>query len=123
MSMAMRSTTMASRIPDILGRHEQDLLQEWVRLQLDAATMRRDLLREDELREQSRRFLTLLRSSLQNGGADGDVEGAGWKEMRDMLGDLSRRRARQGFSPSETAMFVLSLKQPLFGRLRHELEG
>jgi rsbT co-antagonist protein RsbR len=40
-----------------------------------------------------------------------------------MLGDLSRSRAVQGFTPSETATFVFSLKQPLFDVLRQELEG
>ena len=32
-------------------------------------------------------------------------------------------RARQGFTPSETAGFVLSLKQPLFATIRQELSG
>ncbi|HUN99147.1 MAG TPA: RsbRD N-terminal domain-containing protein, partial [Bradyrhizobium sp.] len=34
--------------------------------------------------------------------------------LREFLGDISRSRAVQGFSPSETATFVFSLKQPLF---------
>jgi rsbT co-antagonist protein RsbR len=38
--------------------------------------------------------------------------------MRELLSDLSRTRARQGFSPIETATFVFSLKQSLFERLR-----
>ena len=40
-----------------------------------------------------------------------------------MLSDLSRARAAQGFSPSETATFVFSLKQPLFDVLRQEHDG
>ena len=39
-----------------------------------------------------------------------------------MLADLSETRARQGFTPSETATFVFSLKQPLFAHVRQELE-
>jgi rsbT co-antagonist protein RsbR len=39
-----------------------------------------------------------------------------------MLGGVSRSRAMQGFSPSETATFVFSLKQPLFVRLRQEVK-
>ena len=46
---------------------------------------------------------------------------ADWGEARAFLEDLSRTRARQGFSPSETATFVFSLKQPLFARLRQDL--
>jgi rsbT co-antagonist protein RsbR len=35
-----------------------------------------------------------------------------------MLDDFSVSRAQQGFSPSETAMFIFSLKQPIFDRLQ-----
>jgi rsbT co-antagonist protein RsbR len=40
--------------------------------------------------------------------------------MRELLDDFSRARATQGFSPSETAAFVFSLKEPLFDMLRGE---
>jgi rsbT co-antagonist protein RsbR len=43
--------------------------------------------------------------------------------VRDYLAGVSRSRALQGFSPSETATFVLSLKQPVFTRLRKQLES
>ena len=43
--------------------------------------------------------------------------------MRDFLAAASRSAAIQGFTPSETATFVFSLKQPLFARLRQELGG
>jgi rsbT co-antagonist protein RsbR len=41
--------------------------------------------------------------------------------MRELLEDLSRDRAVQGHSASETAIFVLSLKEPLFALLREDL--
>lgn len=37
---------------------------------------------------------------------------------RDILQRVSDSRAQQGFSPSETATFILSLKRPLFDALR-----
>ena len=45
------------------------------------------------------------------------------QEYVDFLGGLSRSRARQGFSPTETATFIFSFKQPLFEKLRKELES
>ncbi len=42
---------------------------------------------------------------------------------RDLLEQHLRSRALQGFSPAETATFVLSLKQPLFERLREQLRS
>ena len=43
-----------------------------------------------------------------------------WSSMRDMLAEFSRQRVVQGFSPSETATFVFSFKQPLFARIGAE---
>jgi rsbT co-antagonist protein RsbR len=37
-----------------------------------------------------------------------------------MLADISRSRALRGFSPSETASFIFSLKQPLFNTLNRD---
>jgi rsbT co-antagonist protein RsbR len=113
------ATGSKSRISDIVGRYEDEILPEWVDQQLTAGTQRRGLMEERELREQSRRFLALLRGTLQNG--DGDPDAPAWASTREFLGELSRRRAQLGFSPSETATFVFSLKQPLFERLRKEL--
>jgi len=113
------TTPATSRIPDIVGKHEGDILAEWMRNQL--ARIRRDLIDADELREQSRRFLALLRTTLQNGGGgEMDITGPQWAEMRELLADVSRTRARQGFSPSETVAFIFSLKEPLFATLRRE---
>src|SRR5699024_9333358 len=38
--------------------------------------------------------------------------------MREFLDGVSHSRALQGFTSSETARFVLSLKQPVFSQLR-----
>ena len=39
-------------IPTIVTKYESELLSDWVKLQLADVTLRRDLLRDDELREQ-----------------------------------------------------------------------
>jgi rsbT co-antagonist protein RsbR len=113
------STVGKSSIPDIVGKYEAELLPEWVQQQM--ASLRRNLVSQDELRDQSRRFLDLLRASLQDGGAAMDIMAPAWAEMRGLLTEISTARARQGFTPSETATFIFSLKAPLFTRLRREL--
>ena len=110
-----------SRIPEILSRHQAEVLSDWVREQLEASSGGRVLAREDELREESRRFLALFARGVENGNM-ADIEAPHWQEARHFLSELSRGRARQGHTPSETARFVFSLKQPIFGRLRRELE-
>src|SRR5262245_35188118 len=87
--------------------------------QLGAITLRRDLINDSELQRQSREFLTGVREVVQNGYV-ADIMAPEWTNVREFLESLSRARARQGFTPSETATFVLSLKEPLFNRLRQE---
>jgi rsbT co-antagonist protein RsbR len=103
----------------ILQEEERRLLDEWVQEQMATGTIRRDLMGEVELRQQSAEFLSLLRAAAGLGSTA--VSSSDWDGIRELLGSISRSRALQGFSPSETAMFVFSLKQPLFTRLRQRL--
>ena len=81
--------------------------------------MRADLVKESDLREQSRKFLQLFIDLVQQNDDDQNTES--WKSVKNLLADLSQSRAAQGFSPSETATFVFSLKQPIFDMLRRGL--
>jgi rsbT co-antagonist protein RsbR len=112
-------TPAPSRIPEILEKHEAAILADWTKAQLSAGTFRPELAREGELREQCRQFLAALRAGAKGGLTD--PSGPEWGAVREQLDEICRVRARQGFSPSETATFVFSLKQPLFGRLRQEV--
>jgi rsbT co-antagonist protein RsbR len=105
-----------SPLAALLSRHEQTLLDDWVRLQLAGAGRRDDPTVEREVREQSRRFLGALQRALASGSDD--IRTDAWGDARAVLTEMSGRRARQGYTPSETATFVFSLKQPLFERLR-----
>ena len=110
----------ASAIPAVLAADEARLLDDWLREQFAASTVRRDLMSDAELRQQSSEFLSAFRQAVQTGGLEG-VSGSEWAPVRDLLSSLSRSRALQGFSPSETARFVFSLKQPLFSLLRERV--
>ena len=106
---------------DVLARDESILLQEWVEGQVNAPGVRGDRTTRQELSDQSRRFLSLLRDAAKSG--EMDIQAPAWVGARDMLADLSSARAQQGFSPAETATFIFSLKQPLFDRLAAALAG
>ena len=112
-------TEQQSRVAQLLRKNERDVLQQWLSYQISAATMRADLIKESDLREQSRRFLQLFTAVVQQNGDDENT--GSWKSVKDMLGEVSRSRVAQGFSPSETATFVFSLKQPMFDMLRREI--
>jgi rsbT co-antagonist protein RsbR len=112
MAMARRSA-----VEKVLDKSNAAILEEWLRLQLDAGTMRRDLIDEKRLREQSKEFLTAFGQAISAHGLS-DLSGEKWDVVRGSLEELSRERAEQGFSPSETAQFVFSLKEPLFRALQ-----
>ena len=105
-------------LAQLFQKHQQQILEDWIRQQLGAATLRSDLLKESELREQSREFLKSFIDAAQAGAED--LDAPSWKSTKEVLSSISRSRAAQGFSPSETATFVFSLKQPLFEVLKRE---
>jgi rsbT co-antagonist protein RsbR len=103
----------------LIDRHGQRLLADWL------AYQRKDVRyagtqREAENVELARRFLDQLRAGAQIAQFE-DIETPEWRQIRELLEDLSRDRAIQGFSPTETATFIFSLKEPLFALLREEL--
>src|SRR5690242_2890304 len=103
----------------LIDRHGQRLLADWL------AYQRKDVRyagtqREAETVELGRRFLDQLRAGAQIAQFE-DIETPEWRPIRELLEDLSRDRAIQGFSPTETATFIFSLKEPLFALLREEL--
>jgi rsbT co-antagonist protein RsbR len=103
---------MAQSIAQIVRKNEQQILEMWLEYQFAAKTLRADLIKESELRDQSREFLRLFTEAIQAEAQN--VDTAAWMPVKEMLSSISRSRATQGFSPSETASFVFSLKQPLF---------
>jgi rsbT co-antagonist protein RsbR len=108
----------ASKIADILRRYESELLADWLQQQQQSLSRRRDLISDRDLESQSREFLHLMREAVQSGALTDVTTSGDWARVRDMLRDVSRSRGLQGFSPSETASFIFSLKPPLFARVR-----
>jgi rsbT co-antagonist protein RsbR len=101
----------------VLQKHEQEILTDWINEQLKFGGRQRALMKEDELRQQCREFLQLLMTAFQK-STDYNPQSATWEPLQDFLQNLSRTRTVQGFTPTETASFVFSLKSPLFSRLR-----
>lgn len=108
-----------SPLNDVLQQDEAGLVQRWTDAQTTAAGFRSDRISRAEVTEQSRRFLSLLRQAVASGTTD--IHAPAWANTRQMLDDLSSSRAHQGFSPSETATFVFSLKPVLFDALQPAL--
>ncbi|HEX2446500.1 MAG TPA: STAS domain-containing protein [Vicinamibacterales bacterium] len=113
--------TQGKGLSEILRSDEKALLADWLVQQTATVGMRSALLTRGELEEQSRRFLSSLRDAVERGGVD--AESPAFAPIRQHLEELSQDRARLGYTPTETATFVFSLKQPIFARLRERYKN
>jgi rsbT co-antagonist protein RsbR len=102
-------------IPEILQKHEGEILAEWIN-NLKGGRGKTGRLKEGELETQARDVLGALREAAQGGG-DNDATSERYSAVREILSNISRSRALQSYTPSEIARFVLSLKEPIFNRL------
>jgi len=109
-----------SSLADVLADRQETILHDWIREQVDSGAARPDLISEQTHKAQCASLLEVLTEGVRAGEAEAK-SGPNWSKLKEMLVDLSKSRARQGFSPSETARLVLSLKRPLFGQLRQTL--
>lgn len=112
-----------NRVVQILKDSQVQLLADWVKALRGAQTSRTaTMISDPELQAQCQEFLNLLATAIASGNLE-DVSGEVYRPVRDFLAGVSRSRGRQGFSPSETATFVFSLKEPLFQHLRRAFES
>jgi rsbT co-antagonist protein RsbR len=115
----MATKEKKSVLATVLVQHEKAILQEWLRLQVEDGSLESGQIQRTELQEQSSRFLEAFRRAVNEGSVE-DVRGPEWETARQLLAEVSRSRALQGFTPVQTATFVFSLKQPVFEALRTE---
>ncbi|MDU9414775.1 STAS domain-containing protein [Pseudomonas sp. zfem005] len=110
----------AAVLADLLKQNEKSILDEWMAAQRNAG-IRTDLIDDRTVQENSRELLRALTAAIAESGDD--IQAASWKPVRSLLERLSQAQSRQGFTPSETATFVLSLKEPLFQRIQDRGEN
>jgi rsbT co-antagonist protein RsbR len=113
------STATTGHLAKILTANQDSLLEGWLGGML-SRMVRRDKAAEGEIRQQAGRFIPLIVQAVEKGQGY-DFDSPAWSEVRQQLADISAARVRQGFSPTETATFIFSLKEPLFELLRVNL--
>ena len=107
-----------SKLPEMISKHHEEIRADWLK-QMSSAVRRADLMSDEELDSQSRELMDAIAAGTRSGEVT-NLDGPAWQQVRDTLGTISTSRAKQGFSTSETATFVLSLKQPIFKAIRRE---
>jgi rsbT co-antagonist protein RsbR len=109
----------APQLSKLIHDHEADLLAGWLEALKAAGGDRGGRIKEAELQTQCRSLLRVLRDVV---GSDSftDVQSPTFDRARDLLSDIARTRAIQGFSSKETATFVFSLKGPIFSLIQSQ---
>jgi rsbT co-antagonist protein RsbR len=93
------------RMADYLREHQDKVISRWSELVIVGVRGRTTL---DEVRRELSGLFALIVRVL----SDADEHAAG--ELRASLDELSRSRARDGFTPSETALAVFTLKEAVY---------
>jgi rsbT co-antagonist protein RsbR len=110
-----RPVAQELKLPEIVRKDEDAILEQWLTL-LKGGHAGTGRISDAEVRTQGREFLTAFIEGVAASGVD--IDAPGFARGRQVLSEVSRSRALQGFSPSDTARFVFSLKEPLFDRVQ-----
>ncbi len=108
-----------SAFQQVIQKNEKVILAGWLN-EMASATRRTDLMNDAEIKQQAAELLRLISQASQSSS---DVQSSAFLQVREFLVDIAKSRMEQGFTPAETAMFVLSLKQPVFNALSEELKS
>ncbi|WP_282296464.1 STAS domain-containing protein [Stenotrophomonas sp. PS02289] len=109
---------LQQRTIDLIRAHQDQVVTQWAE-NLNAGTQDARISSR-ELDTQLREFWRLFLDTLAQSSAAG-IGSNEWAETRSFLEQLSRDRVLKGFSSSETASFLFSLKRPLFELLQQGL--
>jgi rsbT co-antagonist protein RsbR len=108
-------------LPAIVEQYQKEVLAEWLSNQTTSGTWRAGRIQDSQLQDESQRFLALFTKAIQ-AGVEFDTRSSQWADVREFLTELSRIRATQGFTPTQVATFVFSLKQSIFKRVTEILK-
>lgn len=108
------STTMGW--PELLREHRESVLARWT------AAVQQTLAGRMTDAESSHDIAEVLDALLAGADASGGhtIRSSAYDGLRSLLTDLSRARARQGFSPTETAVSVFALKDAVLAMLEED---
>ena len=108
-----------NKLTQVLDKREQEIATKWLDRQADIL-QRLSSSEQQEVTRQSREFLKAVKAAAQGDGT-GNLSAPSWAPVREFLVNLSETRAKAGYTPTETASFIFSMKQPLFEALRQEI--
>lgn len=93
----------------ILAAHKDSILRNWLDSLTTDPRLRRELLGRVDLRRDSQTFLEALLAAAVGGSLE-DLGASEYEPVKRVLAEIARGRVEQGFTPTETIICVVSLK-------------
>ncbi|MGZ8919711.1 MAG: STAS domain-containing protein [Limisphaerales bacterium] len=98
---------------------KDEVLKDWAQAQQDNGTVREDLIPKDEQNKQNRELIEVFLKALTHSTGT-DLEQIEFEPVRSYLSEICKNRAKQGFSPSETARYTIGLKSSMLRQLQQK---
>lgn len=108
--MAKKKVDLAT--PELIAKNEKKILDLWLEYQLSSKKVRFDLFDKGEMKKRGKEFLSIFVKAISGGNVT-DIYAEEYKPVIQFLEDFSSDTAIRGFTPSETVLFVFSLKYAL----------
>jgi len=99
--------------------NKKEILDHWISIQMQDQFMKDEILANEDINRQSDELLTEILKVISKGVFD-NINSEKFEKTRDILTEISMMRAKQGFSPRETTLYIFSLKEALISSLRNE---
>jgi rsbT co-antagonist protein RsbR len=105
----------------LLQKKKESILETWINQQLANDALRDDLISNEDARTQSEEILDAFLSRLRSGSKKGPEDDR--DQVEEILESITISRARKGYSPRETGVFLFSFKESLLKVLNEDIKN
>jgi rsbT co-antagonist protein RsbR len=110
---------MKSDISKLLQKKKKQILESWIKNQITNEGLREDLMSNEDARKQSEELLNVLLENLNDQNIT-EPQSEDFEPVIEILSGISISRARQGFTPRETGVYIFSLRTALIEALQSD---
>ena len=111
---------MKSNTSQLLQKKKKQIFETWMEQQLKNDALREDLMSNEDLRSQSDELLVAVIDAMKSDG-NFNINSPDFDKVNEIISGISISRAKQGFSPRETGLYIFSMKEAFIEALDKEL--
>jgi rsbT co-antagonist protein RsbR len=105
----------------VIHKKKTLILETWIKNLSKDESMREDLMTNDDLKIQSEELISALVDNLNDSNIE-NVQADSFRSVTEILASISISRAKQGYSPRETGVYIFTLKDALLEVLQQEIK-